>query len=178
VHPVLALDYRDLLVAVGQATLDTFKLASGVKTVAEMLSVDLWSDREPVYPRGWNTNVQSRRASWRNPRRSGTFYKPFETRRRALDGTLKAFGLGSAAWAFEYMINEHIRKLEDEFWSGAEYGTVTMQMPATEAGLTRLISVTGYVYRPTLDETMEYRSGAPNGYSNVVLNFRSLTEVS
>lgn len=162
----------------GEATIDTFKLASGVKTLVQMLAVGLFKNRDPVYPVGWNTNLDSRRAAWVNPRRKGTFYKPFEERRRALGGALQTFGLGTAAWAFAFMSNEQLRQMEDDFYSGVQFGTVTMQMPQTEAGLTRLITVTGYIYRPTLDETMEYTDGVTHGYSNVVFDFGILTAVT
>lgn len=164
--------------SIGEATIDTFKLASGVKTLAQMLAVGLFKNREPVYPVGWNTDLASRRAAWVNPRRAGTFYKPFEVRRRALSGTMSGRGLGSAAWAFAYMSNEQLRQMEDDFYSGVQYGTVTMQMPQTEAGLTRLVTVTGYIYRPTLEDTMEYTDGVTHGYSNVIFQFGALVAVT
>lgn len=142
------------------------KLASGVKTVAEMAAVSTWANltSDGSFPSG-----AIHKRTWpAEPNYNETWFRYYTDTVDSLDQGLQAQGGHTAQWLFDYLTRECLKFVKDQFCPTGYAATVTLQM-VDEGGTT--VTQYGTLLWPTPGEHM---TRAPRGWQDVILRFRGL----
>ena len=155
-----------------------YKLAVGVKTIAQMLSEPEFKDFPPQTPEGYVTGEMLILENWQSPDKTRTVFIRAEERLRTLGGRNQLRGYALARWSLPFFTWAKLKYLHDTFFTtDDDYAQITLQMPSDFGSSADMITYYGYLWKPWPTQTMQKPRASVRGglgWSDVIFEFFNL----